>query len=106
MLLPLIGFVLGVAFSYIIGFVVLSLHPKIKVTFRNLTFFVFGTFLFVLLFNFLLSKIFTDNNGSLNSFSEVIGYFITLIISTIFGGIIGVIIGQKIEKNYSNNHEG
>ncbi|RZK30582.1 MAG: hypothetical protein EOO61_19095 [Hymenobacter sp.] len=82
MLLPLFGFVFGVASSASLGAVVLALHPSWKLTLRNICFFIVGSFTAVIGSIFLYTGLFADENQSLNSGALVFGFLATLCIAT------------------------
>lgn len=96
MLLSFIGFILGLIFSSIIGSLFLVLHPKWKLTLPNLFFFVLGSFFWVIIFSLIYSKIFADENNTLQSTSAVIWYLLLLIVSFISGGIFTIYLGRRI----------
>ena len=59
-------------------------------------FFVLGSFFWVIIFPLIYSKIFADENNTLQSTSAVIWYLLLLIVSFISGGIFMIYLGRRI----------
>jgi hypothetical protein len=95
MLLPLFGFVFGVVSSASVGAVVLALHPSWKLTFRNIAFFVVGSFAAVIGSGILYGWLFADDKQQLPSTGLVIGFLVTLGSATLLGGIAGTFLGRR-----------
>jgi hypothetical protein len=95
MLLPLFGFVFGVVSSASLGAVFLALHPTWKLTFRNITFFVVGSFAAAISSMLLYTWLFADENQQLQSAAFGLGFLATLCMATLLGGIAGTCLGQR-----------
>lgn len=95
MLLPLFGFVFGVVSSASLGAVVLALHPRWKLTLRNIVFFVMGAFSAVLGASVLYGWLFATDNQHLQSGAVVWGFLLTLCSATLLGGIVGTSLGRR-----------
>ena len=96
MLLPLFGLVFGVVVSACLGAVVSALHPKWKLTFANVAWFVGGAFVGAISASLLYTRVFADANKQLHSGVEVIGFFATLAAATLLGGTLAVYLGRRL----------
>ena len=95
MLLPLFGFVFGVVSSASLGAVVLALHPRWKLTLRNTSFFVGGSFAAAISSMVLYTWLFADENQHLQSAAFGLGFLATLCMATLLGGIAGTLLGRR-----------
>jgi len=95
MLLPLFGFVFGVVASMLLGAAVLALHPRWKLTFANIAWFVGGAFAGAIGSSLLFTWVFADENRLLHSTAAVIGFLATLGTATLLGGALAVHMGQR-----------
>ena len=95
MLLPLFGFVFGVVASTIVGAAVILLHPRWKLTFANIAWFVGGAFAGAIGSSLLYTWAFADNNRTLHSTAAIMGFLATLGVATLLGGSLAVYMGQR-----------
>ncbi|GAA3975710.1 hypothetical protein [Hymenobacter antarcticus] len=95
MLLPLFGFVFGVVASTLLGATVIALHPRWKLTFTNIAWFVGGAFAGAVGSSLLYTRVFADDNQLLQSTAAVIGFLATLGAATLLGGTLAVHMGQR-----------
>ncbi|MBT9395649.1 hypothetical protein KLP40_20970 [Hymenobacter sp. NST-14] len=96
MLLPLFGFVFGVVASTLLAAAVIALHPRWKLTFANIAWFVGGAFAGAIGSSLLYTRrVFADENRLLQSTAAVIGFLATLGAATLLGGTLAVYMGQR-----------
>ncbi|NVO85409.1 hypothetical protein [Hymenobacter terrestris] len=96
MLLPLFGFVFGVVASSLLGAAVIALHPRWKLTFVNIAYFVAGAFAGVIGSSLLYTRVFADANHQLQSTAAVLGFLATLGAGALLGGTLAVYTGQRL----------
>jgi hypothetical protein len=97
MLLPLVGLVFGVVASTLLGAAVLALHPRWKLTFANIAWFVSGAFAGAIGSSRLYTWMFADDNR-LQSTAAVIGFLATLGAATVLAGALAVQMGQRFSR--------
>ena len=90
------GLMFGIAGSAMLGAVVILIHPRWQLTFRNISWFVAGAFAGAISSSFLYSWIFADENRTLQSRAAVIGYLATLFVATLVGGSISTFVGTRL----------
>ncbi len=95
MILPFLGLIAGIGFSVLLGLIVISLHPKLKVTFQNLALFALGCVISSGTIAFIYPKIFPDSSTVI-----ILGFLLTIFLFAVFGGLIGILIGNKIIKDF------
>ena len=95
MLLSLIGLVFGVVACALIGTVVLALHPRWKLTFPNIVWFVVGAFTGAIGSSLLYTWLVANETRTLQSSAAVFGYLLTLGITTVLGGTLALFLAQR-----------
>jgi hypothetical protein len=96
MLLPFFGLVFGVVVSTCLGVAVIALHPRWKLTFANVAWFVGGAFAGAISSSLLYTWAFADAHQQLHSGAAVIGFFATLGAATLLGGTLAVYLGRRL----------
>lgn len=94
MILPFLGLIAGIGFSVLLGLIVISLHPKLKVTIQNLGLFALGSVISSGTIAFLYPKFFPDSSTVI-----ILGFLLTVFLFAVFGGLFSIHIGNKIIKN-------
>lgn len=95
MILPLIGFIMSFFISTVVGIIVIAIHPKWKINLPNIVFFNLGSIFLAIITMLLYTKLFSFK-GELQSTQAVLGFFVSMIVSVIMGGILAVVFGNKI----------
>ncbi|TPG58011.1 hypothetical protein [Hymenobacter nivis] len=98
MLLPFFGFVFGVVVSALLGAAVIALHPRWKLTFANIAWFVSGAFAGAIGSSLLYDWTFADDNQQLHSAAAVFGFLATLGVATLLGGTLAVFLCQRFSN--------
>lgn len=99
MILPLFGFIFGIIVSSTVAAIVLYLHPRWQVNFRNIGVFVIGSFAGAITAGLLFTFLIANESGQLESTFQIISLFVSLILGTTLGGTLATIISHKIGLN-------
>ncbi|HCS19172.1 MAG TPA: hypothetical protein DIW47_01180 [Bacteroidetes bacterium] len=99
MLLPLFGFIFGIIVSSTVAAIVLYLHPRWQVNFRNIGIFVIGSFAGAIISGFIFTLLIANESGQLESTFQIISFFVSLILGTTLGGTLATVISHKLGFN-------
>lgn len=92
------GFVIGCVVFTVVGLVILSRLPKLRVTVPNLLVFVVGAFPGAAGLGYLDELAFADAQHFLNSPAAVLGFFAAMLVGAIVGGTTLVWLKARIPK--------
>jgi hypothetical protein len=92
------GFVAGCVVFTVVGLVVLSFLPKLRLTRSNLFVFVVGAFPVAAVFGYLHELVFADAEHELHSAAAVLGFFMAMLVGAILGGTTLVWIKVRLPK--------
>jgi hypothetical protein len=99
MLIPFVGFVLGLVAFTILGLIVLGVVPSLRLTAINLLLFVIGAFPGTLVLGNLYGRLFADSTNYLNSRAAILGLFSVMLLGAIAGGSALVWLKMRFVKS-------